>query len=145
VGIPNEVNSAGFAVQPSRIIPEAISGSAPAAQQPAFRRLGDRLETDNVLVVTKPDRLRRKAMYVLTTVDALATTGGQGSPSRLGRGRPDQLGRPASLNKKQKLQIVARLDAGSSISGLAREDQTSRQTIIQSRFRPTSPPDDRTV
>ncbi len=31
------------------------------------------------------------------------------------------LGRPASLNEEQKLQIVARPDAGSSFSALAQE------------------------
>ncbi|MDD2862152.1 MAG: helix-turn-helix domain-containing protein [Acidiphilium sp.] len=36
------------------------------------------------------------------------------------------LGRPASLNEEQKRQIVARLDAGTSVSALAREYQTSR-------------------
>ncbi|MDX5929262.1 recombinase family protein [Acidiphilium acidophilum] len=39
-----------------------------------------------------------------------------------------KLGRPASLSEDQKCQVVARLDAGSSVSALAREYETSRQT-----------------
>ncbi|WP_287995144.1 recombinase family protein [Acidiphilium sp.] len=70
-----EVKAAGFAVQASRTITETISGSAPAMQRPAFRRLVDRLEADDVLVVTKLDRLGRNAMDVRSTVDALAAIG----------------------------------------------------------------------
>lgn len=70
-----EVAASGFAVQPSRIITETISGSAPAMQRPAFRRLVDRLEAGDVLVVTKLDRLGRNAMDVRATVDALAAIG----------------------------------------------------------------------
>lgn len=70
-----EVKAAGFAVQPSRVVSETISGSAPAMQRPAFRRLVDRLEADDVLVVTKLDRLGRNAIDVRATVDALAAIG----------------------------------------------------------------------
>jgi putative DNA-invertase from lambdoid prophage Rac len=56
-----------------------------------------------------------------------------------------RLGRPASLSEDQKHQVVTRLDAGSSVSALAREYKTSRQTIIRARFRLTSPPSDRTL
>jgi len=178
-----EVKAAGFAVQSNRIITETISGSAPAMQRPAFRRLVDRLEADDVLVVTKLDRLGRNAMDVRSTVDALAVIGVRVHCLALGgvdltssagrmtmqviaavaeferdllvertqaglsraRSNGKALGRPASLNEEQKRQIVARLDAGSSISSLAREYQTSRQTIIRARFRLTSAPGDRTL
>jgi putative DNA-invertase from lambdoid prophage Rac len=70
-----EVRAAGFDVQPRRIITETISGGTPAEQRPAFRKLLDRLESDDVLVVTKLDRLGRNAMDVRTTVDRLAALG----------------------------------------------------------------------
>lgn len=178
-----EVKAAGFAVQASRIITETISGSAPAMQRPAFRRLVDRLEADDVLVVTKLDRLGRNAMDVRTTVDALATIGVRVHCLALGgvdltssagrmtmqviaavaeferdllvertraglsraRSTGKTLGRPARLTEDQQRQIVARLDAGNSVSALAREYKTSRQTIIRARFRLTSTSSERTL
>ncbi|MCF3948980.1 recombinase family protein [Acidiphilium iwatense] len=70
-----EVLGAGFAVQPNRVVVETISGSTAAIQRPGFRRLLDRLETGDVLVVTKLDRLGRNAIDVRATVDKLAALG----------------------------------------------------------------------
>jgi putative DNA-invertase from lambdoid prophage Rac len=70
-----EVRAAGFDIQPRRNITETVSGSTAADQRPAFRKLLDRLEPDDVLVVTKLDRLGRNAMDVRTTVDRLAALG----------------------------------------------------------------------
>lgn len=70
-----EVLAAGFAVEPKRIIQESISGSVPASERPGFARLLDRLEADDVLIVTKLDRLGRNAMDVRATVERLAEMG----------------------------------------------------------------------
>ena len=70
-----EAKAAGFAIRPNRIIMETISGSVAARQRPEFRRLLDRLEDGDVLVVTKLDRLGRSALDVRATVDALADLG----------------------------------------------------------------------
>ncbi|BAJ82989.1 putative recombinase (plasmid) [Acidiphilium multivorum AIU301] len=70
-----EAKAAGFAIRPNRIITETISGSIAARQRPEFRRLLDRLEDGDVLVVTKLDRLGRSALDVRATVDALAGLG----------------------------------------------------------------------
>ena len=70
-----EISAAGFAINGRRIVEETISGSVPAEQRPGFQRLMDKLESDDVLVVTKLDRLGRNAMDVRTTVDKLAQTG----------------------------------------------------------------------
>jgi putative DNA-invertase from lambdoid prophage Rac len=43
------------------------------------------------------------------------------------------LGRPGALNPDQRETIIQRLDAGASVSVLAREYKTSRQTIIRVR------------
>lgn len=70
-----EVQAAGFAVERKRILQESISGSVPASERPAFARLLDRLEADDVLIVTKLDRLGRNAMDVRATVERLAEMG----------------------------------------------------------------------
>jgi putative DNA-invertase from lambdoid prophage Rac len=43
------------------------------------------------------------------------------------------LGRPGALNQDQRETIIQRLDEGVSVSALAREYATSRQTIIRAR------------
>lgn len=70
-----EIASAGFAVQPSRVVAETVSGSVPASERPGFGKLLDRLESGDVLVVTKLDRLGRSAMDVRATVEALTGLG----------------------------------------------------------------------
>lgn len=70
-----EITAAGFALNERRIVEETISGSVPAEQRPGFQRLMDKLESEDVLVVTKLDRLGRNAMDVRTTVDKLAQAG----------------------------------------------------------------------
>ncbi|MBB4841189.1 putative DNA-invertase from lambdoid prophage Rac [Sphingomonas kyeonggiensis] len=67
-----EIQAAGFAVEPRRIVQETISGSVPAMERPGFSRLVDRLESGDVLIVTKLDRLGRNAMDVRATVERLA-------------------------------------------------------------------------
>ncbi|RKR44570.1 recombinase family protein [Paraburkholderia sp. BL17N1] len=70
-----EVLAAGFAVEPKRIVQESISGSVPASERLGFARLLDRLEADDVLIVTKLDRLGRNAMDVRVMVERLAEMG----------------------------------------------------------------------
>lgn len=70
-----EVETAGFKVDPKRVVTETISGSTPAMQRPGFTRLVDRLESGDVLIVTKLDRLGRNAMDVRATVEKLASEG----------------------------------------------------------------------
>ena len=70
-----EIEASGFKVEPRRVLVETISGSTPAMQRRQFARLVDKLETGDVLVVTKLDRLGRNAMDVRTMVEALAAEG----------------------------------------------------------------------
>lgn len=70
-----EVKSAGFDVQPQRVIAETISGSVAASERPGFNKLLERLEAGDVLLVTKLDRLGRNAMDVRQTVEMLAERG----------------------------------------------------------------------
>ncbi|MEX3099050.1 recombinase family protein [Serratia ureilytica] len=69
-----EIEAAGFSIRPQRLIEEQISGSVAASERPGFTRLLDRMETGDVLIVTKLDRLGRNAMDVRKTVEQLATS-----------------------------------------------------------------------
>ena len=70
-----EIEAAGFQVEPRRIVTETVSGSTAIAQRRGFSKLMDRLESGDVLIVTKLDRLGRDAIDVSTTVKALAEMG----------------------------------------------------------------------
>jgi putative DNA-invertase from lambdoid prophage Rac len=70
-----EIRSAGFHIDPRRVIAECVSGSIAAKQQAGFTKLLDRLEDGDVLIVTKLDRLGRNAMDVRATVEELAAVG----------------------------------------------------------------------
>jgi len=70
-----EIQAAGFAIQPHRLIEESISGSVAAKERPGFNKLIDRMESGDVLVVTKLDRLGRNAMDVRATVEHLSNSG----------------------------------------------------------------------
>ncbi|MEC3950834.1 recombinase family protein [Sphingobium sp. HWE2-09] len=70
-----EIESAGFTVEPKRIVTETVSGSLPAMERKGFAKLLDRLEAGDILIVTKLDRLGRNAMDVRATVEKLAAEG----------------------------------------------------------------------
>lgn len=70
-----EIEAAGFRVESHRIITETVSGSTAIAQRREFSRLMDRLESGDILIVTKLDRLGRNAIDVSTTVKFLADMG----------------------------------------------------------------------
>ncbi len=70
-----EIEAAGFHVEPHRIVTETISGSTAIAQRQSFSKLMDRLESGDVLIVTKLDRLGRDAIDVSSTVKVLAAMG----------------------------------------------------------------------
>ena len=68
----HEIEAAGFHIDQRRVIAETVSGSTSAFERKGFRQLIDRLEWDDVLIVTKLDRLGRNAMDVRATVERLA-------------------------------------------------------------------------
>ena len=67
-----EIEAAGYHVEARRIFCETISGSVPAMERPGFKRMVERFDWDDVLIVTKLDRLGRNAMDVRATVERLA-------------------------------------------------------------------------
>jgi len=166
-----EVQAAGFAVSPRRIITECISGSVAATARPEFSRVLDRLEPGDVLIVTKLDRLGRNAMDVRATIERLAgdgikvyclVLGGMDLTSATGkmtmgvisavaeferdqlverttaglaraRAQGIKLGRRERLTEKKQLEVLQLLDEGVSVSKLAKDYGTSRQTIMRVR------------
>jgi putative DNA-invertase from lambdoid prophage Rac len=70
-----EIEAAGFKVDPRRVVSETVSGSSAIEQRPGFIKLLNKLEQDDVLIVTKLDRLGRNAIDVATTVARLAEVG----------------------------------------------------------------------
>jgi putative DNA-invertase from lambdoid prophage Rac len=70
-----EIAAAGFSVEKRRTVSETVSGSSAIEQRPSFLKLLDRLERDDVLVVTKLDRLGRNSIDVQQTVARLAEMG----------------------------------------------------------------------
>jgi len=166
-----EIEAAGFAVDKRRIVSETVSGSSAIEQRPGFIKLLDRLEQDDVLIVTKMDRLGRNAIDVATTVGKLAALGVRVHCLALGgvdltsppgkmtmtvinavaeferdlliertrsgleraKAQGVTLGRRAALSTDQQKAVEAALAAGTSVSALAREYKTSRQTIMRAR------------
>lgn len=170
-----EVEAAGFTVHPRRVIVECISGGVAAIARPQFAKLIDRLEPDDILIVTKLDRLGRNAMDLRSTIERLAgegirvyclALGGMDLTSPAGkmtmgilatvaeferdlliertnagltraRAAGTKMGRPEALSAKKQVEVLAQLNAGTSVSKLAREYNTSRQTIIRLRDKST--------
>lgn len=67
-----EIEAAGFKIEPQRFIAEVVSGSVAATSRDGFRKLVDKMEAGDILVVSKLDRLGRNAMDVRQTVEMLA-------------------------------------------------------------------------
>ena len=70
-----EIAASGFLVNGQRIVTETVSGSVAAMERRGFLALLNKLESGDVLVVTKLDRLGRNAMDVRSTVERLAGLG----------------------------------------------------------------------
>lgn len=67
-----EIKAAGFGIEPRHVVTETVSGAMPAMERAGFKRLVGKLDWDDVLIVTKLDRLGRNAMDVRATVEMLA-------------------------------------------------------------------------
>ena len=166
-----EIAASGFQVDSRRIIAETVSGSVAAIERKGFLTLLNKLESGDVLVVTKLDRLGRNAMDVRATVERLSSVGVrvhclalggsdltsasgkmimtvisamaeferdlliERTQSGLARAKSQGklLGRPRSLDAIQINLVEQRLAEGETISGLAREFGTSRQSIMRIR------------
>ena len=166
-----EIATAGFRIEPHRIIAETVSGSMPISRRKGFMKLLDKMEGNDVLVVTKLDRLGRDAIDVSTTVAKLdrlgikvhcLALGGvdltssagkmtmgvintvaqferdlliERTQSGLSRAKANGkiLGRPKVLSESQIEVVIQQLQEGKSIASIARNFNTSRQTIMRIR------------
>ena len=166
-----EIKGAGFAIESHRIIEERISGSVAAYERPEFKKLSEKLESSDVLIVTKLDRLGRNALDVRATVEKLANSGIRvhclalggvdlSSPagkmtmqvisavaeferdlliertnSGLARAKiaGKKFGRPNALNEAKQKEVLIKIAKSQTISSIAKEYNTSRQTIIRIR------------
>ena len=166
-----EIEAAGFKVEPHRVVEETVSGSVAIARRKGFSRLLGKMGRGDVLIVTKLDRLGRDAIDVSTIVARLEEAGirihclalgGVDLTSSAGKltmgvintvaqferdlliertqsglarakaqGKP--LGRPAALSADQQAQVRTRIAAGETVSAIARDMGTSRQTIMRAR------------
>lgn len=70
-----EIAAAGYHLTPQRTIIETVSGSVAASEREGWGRLVNKLESGDVLIVTKLDRLGRNAMDVRATVEGLTGMG----------------------------------------------------------------------
>ena len=70
-----EIAAAGYQLTPQRTITETVSGSVAASERAGWGRLVNKLESGDVLIVTKLDRLGRNAMDVRATVEGLTGMG----------------------------------------------------------------------
>lgn len=66
-----EIQAAGFQIADHRVVAETVSGSVAAMERQGFKKLVERLEHGDVLIVSKLDRLGRNAMDVRATVERL--------------------------------------------------------------------------
>ncbi|WP_455918650.1 recombinase family protein [Ensifer canadensis] len=69
----HEIEGAGFKVdRKQRLLTDTISGSVPAMQREGFKKLIERMEEGDRVVVTKLDRLGRDSIDVQTTLKYLS-------------------------------------------------------------------------
>ena len=67
-----QIAAAGYSIQSRRFIEEKVSGSVPALQRPGFKKLLERTEAGDTLVVTKLDRIGCDSINVQKTVELCA-------------------------------------------------------------------------
>lgn len=70
-----EITKRGYTVEPHRVVTETISGSTQATTRPEFKKLLERMESGDTLVVLKLDRLGRDNIDVQTTITSLTERG----------------------------------------------------------------------
>jgi putative DNA-invertase from lambdoid prophage Rac len=106
----------------------------------------DRLEREDVLVVTKLDRFGRNSVDVQTTVGTLEAMGVIAAVAQFerdlliertlsgqarARAEGKRFGRKPVLDGEQRQKALQRLSDGASISEVAREVKASRATVMR--------------
>lgn len=166
-----ELEAFGHVIQKQRWFSDTISGKVPASERPEFSRMVERMETGDMLVVSKLDRLGRDMIDVVQTIRGLTNQGVKVKVLALGdvdltstagkavlgilatvaemerdllvertqaglaraKAEGKQLGRPSKTSEEDKEAIRKRLDAGDTVSQVARDFGISRASVISIR------------
>ena len=113
-----EAQTAGFSIEPHRVIEETISGSTSASQREGFNKLLERMEFGDQLIVSKLDRLGRDMIDLVQTVKRLEdkgirvyclALGGADLTSAAGK---MTMGVLATLARFERDQLIERTNAG---------------------------------
>ena len=70
-----QIAAAGYKIEARRFVEEKISGSVQAQQRPGFKKLLEKLEQGDTLIVTKLDRIGRDSIDVQKTVELCTEMG----------------------------------------------------------------------
>ena len=71
-----QILDAGYLVESDRVyIEQGVSGKVPALQREQFKRLHDRLSSQDTLIVAKLDRLGRDTLDVISSIENLTSLG----------------------------------------------------------------------
>ncbi|MDB5821133.1 MAG: Transposon resolvase [Rhizobacter sp.] len=70
-----QIAQAGYSIDPKRFVEEKVSGSVPASQRAGFKKLMDKMEEGDTLIVTKLDRIGRDSIDVQQTVELFTNLG----------------------------------------------------------------------
>ena len=124
-----EIETAGFSIEPHRIVTETISGSMPISRRKGFGRLLDKMEKGDVLVVTKLDRLINNVAQFERDLLIERTQSGLARAKSNGKA----LGRPKVLSESQRQGVIEQLQEGKAVALVARNFEASRQTIMRVR------------
>ena len=152
-----EIEAAGFQVDRRRVVSETVSGSSAREQQPGFGRLLDRLGRKAIDVAATVAELEAMGVRVhclalggadLTSPAGKLTMGVINAVAQFERGlliertqvglerdpaEGTTLGRPATFDDAQGDTIRAAPAAGASVSALAKQYGTSRQTVMRAK------------
>ena len=166
-----ELEAMGHTIQAQRWFSDTISGKVQASERPEFRKMMERMEAGDMLVVSKLDRLGRDMIDVIQTIRSLTTAGVKVKVMALGdmdltstagkavlgilasvaemerdllvertqaglaraKAEGKQLGRPSKTTDEDRKAILAQLNAGVTVSQVARDFDVSRATIISIR------------
>lgn len=108
-----EIEAAGFRVEPHRVISETISGSVAVSARPAGKM--------TMNVINAVAQFERDLLIERTNAGL-----------RRARSEGTKLGRPA-LTSSQRAEIISALEDGQKVAPLAKRFDVSRQTIMRIR------------
>ncbi len=129
-----EIIASGFHVEPRRIVTEPVSGNLAIARRRGFTRLMDRLESGDVLIVTKLDRLGRDAIDVSTTIKKLAEMDILNAVAQLERDLLIERTQSGLQRAKSEGKVLGRLPALTDAQRRAVRDDISPSLVVSGGY-----------